>query len=182
VDDWRRADATIGVGFDERLQRIAREGGRVLALIEDVASVTAELGPLEIVERAGTGYEGDWASSFSWLYADRLAHRIPSGPRLDWAFATVAPDQVICGLTAEELRQNALAGLFLGWIQQPAALAVQLRVGPEVPLGRVPTEGRARLGKLILTTLRLARPRGSALGADPAATVLFHDLVEQLLG
>jgi len=153
------------------------------AKVRNVASVTAELGSLEIVERAGTGYEGDWASSFSWLYADRLAHRIPSGPRLDWAFATVAPDQVICGLSAEELRQNALAGLFLGWIQQPAALAVQLFVGPDGPLDRVPPEGSARLGKLILTTLRLARPRGRhALGADPAATVLFHDLVEHLLG
>src|SRR4029077_2621909 len=116
------------------------------------------LAGIEVVEREGTGYAGDWASSFSWLYADRLAHRIPSGPRLDWAFATVAPDQVICGPSAEELRRNGLAGLFLGWIQKPAALALQLAVGSDGAVEQPPSSGRARSGNLILTTLRLARP------------------------
>lgn len=163
VDDWRQADLVIAVGFDRSVRSIVAEGGRALAFVDDASAVEAGLGTLEVIERVGTGYSGDWASSFSWLYGDRLATRIPSGPRLDWAFATVIPDQVILGAELADLARDGLAGLFLGWIQKPAALALQARLGR---------------GRLLLTTLRLARPKGEPLGIDPIATVMFQDFVE----
>lgn len=163
VADWRQADLVVGLGFGGALRSIVQDGGRALCLVDDAAAVTASLGRLEVVDRAGSGYEGDWASSFSWLDANRFVHRIPSGPRLDWAFASVVPDQVILGLDAEDIARDGLAGLFLGWIQKPAALALQ------VGLGR---------GERLLTTLRLANPKGDPLGVDPVATVLFQDFVD----
>ncbi len=163
ADDWRQADLVVAIGFDRAAHSIVAEGGRVLAVVDDAQAVTGGLGRLEVIEREGTGYSGDWASSFSWLYGDRLATRLPAGPRLGWAFATVFPDQVILGPEPADLARDGLAGLFLGWIQKPAALAIQSRLGR---------------GRLLLTTLRLARPKGEPLGIDPIATVLFQDFVE----
>jgi hypothetical protein len=161
--DAQQADLVVELVFDDALRSIVRDGARALCIVDDPGIVTTDLAPLEIVDRKGSGYEGDWASSFSWLYADRLVQRIPSGPRLDWAFATVISEQVILGLDAPGIAHDGLAGLFLGWIQKPAALALQAKLGR---------------GKLLLTTLRLARPKGNPLGVDPVATVLFEDFVE----
>ncbi len=160
------ADVLVGRGVTPDLLSAVEAGGRGLAVIGDRSAVNGSIEPLDIVDRAGSGYEGDWASSFSWLYPEHFQPRLPSGPRLDWAFASVTPEAVILGLSPEEIAQNALAALFLGWIQKPAALAVRIRVGA---------------GTLLVTTLRLFEPRGRPFGEDPAATVLFHDLVESLL-
>ncbi|HLZ09861.1 MAG TPA: hypothetical protein VKT80_14820, partial [Chloroflexota bacterium] len=61
--------------------------------------------------------------------------------------------------------RDGLAGLFLGWIQKPAALVLQVRIGR---------------GVAVITTLRVASPLDRALGEDPAATVLLGDLLEHL--
>ena len=159
------ADVIVSYRLDPATVDLIRSGARVLVAITNAADATASLGSLEFVDRDGSGYEGDWASNFNWLNPQRLAQRIPSGPRLDWAFATLAPDCVICGLEPEEIDRDGLAGLFLGWIQKPAALALQARIGR---------------GIVVITTLRVVSPLDRPLGEDPAATVLFGDLLDHL--
>jgi hypothetical protein len=178
--EWRQADASVSLGFSEASREIVRGGGRVLGLIEDVGNVAADLGSLAVIEREGTGYAGDWASSFAWVSPERLPHRVPSGPRLDWAFASVAPDQVLGGLKAEAIGREALAALFLGWLQKPVSLAIVREAADLEPNAGVLPEGQPS-GRALLTTLRLAQPRGSRLGEDPAATILFHDFVDYLI-
>jgi hypothetical protein len=153
----------IAIGLDWRAVDLLDDGKRVLVASES-APIPANV-TWRIIEREGTGYEGDWASNFNWLNPNLLRHRVPSGPRLDWAFMSVAPDRVIHGPSPEELARDGLASLFLGWIQKPAGLAVQFRHGPGVG---------------IMTTLHLIEPKGLPAGEDPTATVLLGDFIEHL--
>lgn len=165
--DPRGADVVLSVGLTDEAVSLAGEGARVLALAEkaDAVQASALPAPLEVVDRKGSGYEGDWASSFSWLDPGRLRTRVPSAPRLDWAFATVAPEAVILGPSAEQIGKTAWVGLFVGWARKPAALAWP------VPLGR---------GTLLLTTFGLVSPDDKTPGSDPVATVLLADLIAEL--
>lgn len=163
--DPTRADVVVSIGLNEEAISLARAGKPVLAVVESAAKVApaALPAPLEVLDRRGSGYEGDWASSFSWLYSHRQRTRIPSGPRLDWAYATVIPDAVLVGPDPAEIGRSAGAALFVGWAQKPAALS-----WPVTDFG----------GTILVTTLRLRSPRGGSLGEDPAATVLFADFLE----
>lgn len=165
--DPRGAGVVLSVGLSDAAIALAREGARVLALVEkaDAVQTSALPAPLEVVDRKGSGYEGDWASSFSWLDPDRLRTRVPAGPRLDWAFATVVPEAVILGPGPEQIGEVAFAALFVGWARKPAALAWPVSVGS---------------GSLLLTTLRLMPPDDETVGSDPVATVLLIDLIAEI--
>jgi hypothetical protein len=157
------ADVVIALGLDQRAIELLEHGQRVLVAGES-AAISNDL-KWKVVERDGTGFNGDWASNFNWVNPRLLHHRVPSGPRLDWAFSSVTPDRVIYGLTPEELARDGLVSLFLGWIQKPVGLAVQFRSGKGVG---------------VMTTLHLIEPKGLPTGEDPTATVLLGDLIEYL--
>lgn len=104
--------------------------------------------------RAGTAWQGDWATSFSWLKKQGPFATLPGSPLLEMEFAEIAPDAVYCGVPAWAARTHSWAGLALGWIHKPVSLLA------EMPYG---------LGHVTLTTFKLD------------ATTLAHNTVAQAL-
>lgn len=157
--DWLAAqgfslDESTGVhlatAWTDALQRHVEAGGRALVC----ATEASELGGLDgvaIEARQGTPRSGDWASSFAWVRPG--VTRLPGGPLIDFSWRGVFPEHVITGLAPAA----TMAGLFVGWVHLPAALAGTLALGQ---------------GELLITTFPVWPADDS-----PVRTVLLHDLI-----
>ena len=84
---------------------------------------------------------------------------MPGGPLLDETFDRVLPKHVISGCNLLDFQARVHAGLVVGWIHKPVALAV---------------EGSYGKGRFVVSTFRLFR---DTPGADPTATVLLDSLL-----
>jgi hypothetical protein len=115
---------------------------------------------VRVVNRDGTLWRGDWASSFAWLRRAGHFARLPGGPLLDETFDRVIPTHVICGCNLLDFQARVFGGLVVGWIHKPVALGVERSYGR---------------GRLVGSTLRLFRDDP---GADPTATMLLDAVVE----
>ena len=139
-----------------------RQGGR-LVLLPDSEFELSPLFPhwqnVKVQERAETLWQGDWASSFGWLHRSQAFSRIPGEPLLDETFDRVLPTHVISGCNLIDFQARVHAGLVVGWIHKPVALAVERRYGK---------------GRFVASTFRLFR---DPPGADPTATVLLDSLL-----
>ncbi len=161
------ADLIVTRNLDAALADSVREGSRVL-LVADSAMPLYPFFPhwqnVQIEARSGTPWQGDWASSFSWLHRQGPYSRLPGGPLLDLTFDRVIPTHVISGGNRHDFQGRVHAGLFVGWVHKPVALIMECGYGS---------------GRLLATTFRVSRdpPR-----ADPTATVLFDALIEKALG
>jgi hypothetical protein len=139
-----------------------RRGGRLLLLPEGDCS----LNPLfphwqavRVQNRDGTMWRGDWASSFAWLRREGTFAGLPGQPLLDETFDRVIPTHVIANCNLLDFQARVHAGLVVGWIHKPVALAVERAYGE---------------GHLVVSTFRLFR---DAPGADPTATALLDSLI-----
>jgi hypothetical protein len=119
---------------------------------------------VQVRSRTGTVWRGDWASSFAWLKRSGVFQNIPGGPLLDESFDRVIPEGVIAGCNLLDFQARVHAGLVVGWVHKPVALAV------EQPYGR---------GHMVASTFRLFN---DAPGADPTATVLLDSLILLAVG
>lgn len=122
------------------------------------------LSPFFWVTGRGGTYSGNWMSCWSWLRPGvhrRLGH--PELNPLKLPFVHVMPRHTILGLPVEDasLQPDFLAGQITGWVNHPAVHTVQFRYGT---------------GRVLMTTFALE----GALGKDPVATALLHDLVDWL--
>ena len=161
------AAVVVARAHDEMICDAVRRGARLLLLPE------AE-GPLypffphwqnvQVRGRNGTVWRGDWASSFSWLRRAGVFAGLPGGPLIDESFDRVIPSHVIAGCNSIDFQARVHAGLVVGWVHKPVALAV------EQPYGR---------GHVVASTFRLFR---DAPGADPTATVLLDSLIALAVG
>lgn len=134
-----------------------RDGGDLLYLC-------GGLSPFFWVTGRGGTYSGNWMSCWSWLRPDahpRLNH--PAMNPLKLPFVHVMPHLTILGLPVEDadVQPDFLAGQISGWVNHPAVHTVQFRYGA---------------GRVLMTTFALAQ----AIGADPVATALLHDLIDWL--
>jgi hypothetical protein len=82
-----------------------------------------------VIARAGTPWQGDWATAFSWLKKQGPFASLPGGPLLEMEYAEVAADAVIAGIPAWAYREHSWAGLALGWIHKPVSLLVKTAYG-----------------------------------------------------
>ena len=105
-------------------------------------------------------WEGDWVSNFSWMLPGAF-EGLPERAPLDFAYQRVAPDHVLLGYDPVAHRDEVLAGMFVGWLHDPAALAWEFTQGA---------------GRILLTTFRLA-PEGG-----PMASALLTALLRRLAG
>jgi hypothetical protein len=161
--DLQRASAIVADRLDEGLVSYVREGGRLLLLAGQPGAIGPGLAGVQSETRKDTPWEGDWISSFTWLRREGPFARFPGGPLLDHAFDRVIPDCVLVGFQPWEFEAHVHAGLFVGWIHKPVALAAE----------RLHGRGRA-----VLTTFQLTN---DAPGADPTATILLDALIELTL-
>jgi hypothetical protein len=139
-----------------------RRGGRMLLLPESDCDLTPffpHWQNVRVLERRGTLWRGDWASSFSWLRRGHAFARLPGGPLLDEAFDRVLPLRVIAGCNLLDFQARVHAALVLGWIHKSVALALERGYGR---------------GRVVVSTFRLFRDPPLS---DPTATTLLDALI-----
>ncbi len=161
VDDIGSADVAVTGHLTEAIREHALAGGKVLWLAEsDDAQQTQLTGTIgaHIGPRAGTTWSGDWASNFNWLCQDVLFKDIPTGGRVDFAFADLTPEHVIHGVHPYSFSDDVHAGLFLGWIHKAVALVAERQVGA---------------GRVFISTFRLK----DHLANHPVAAVMLRDML-----
>lgn len=128
--------------YTQALQTSVQRGETLILLLgpESQAKSDAHLPGVSVVPREGTFWQGDWATSFSWLNRSGPFADLPGTPLLDMPYADIMPDAVIAGVPTWAMRHRSWAGLALGWLHKPVSLLV------DIPYGK---------GKLIATTFKL---------------------------
>ena len=152
------ADLVVVERMTDELRWYAQNGGRVLWLAEQPESQQAHLGSISIAQRHGRSWQGDWASSLSWIRQDKMFGDIPTGGTVDFAFADLTPETVIVGLTPRDFAANVHSGLFVGWLHHVVALVA------ERPIDR---------GRLMICTYAIR----DHLGTHPVASIMMRDLI-----
>lgn len=148
--------------YTASLQTAVQRGAHLLLLAgpdfgKDAAAVRLPVGA--VTARAHTAWQGDWATSFSWLKKTGPFAALPGDPLLEMEYAAVMPDAVITGIPAWRYRDLSWAGLALGWIHKPTSLLAK------IPYGR---------GAITLTTFDLTAER---VAGDVVAQALMAGLV-----
>ena len=161
TDDAGEADLVVVETLTDRLAqlRAGRRAGALAGRAPD--SYQTHLGPWGVAGRQGRSWQGDWASSMSWIRQDRLFQGIPTGGTVDFAFADLTPETVIVGLTPRDFASRVHSGLFVGWVHHIVALVA------ERPVDR---------GRLMICTYRLR----DHLGQHPVATIMMHDMIQHM--
>lgn len=153
----QRAQVLITDRWDAPAQAFAAAGGAVVVL-PAARSESETIGPLRVIPRSGD-LSGDWITNFNWLDTSRPPARFLRGlgPLLGAAAAAIIPQRLLAGWPASA-RADVLGGFFLGWVHDAYPVLVQARAGR---------------GRLVVTTLPLAR----AYGRDPLATTLLRSII-----
>ena len=164
VTDATDPEAIIVSHYYTTALQDAIQGGAHLLILAgtdfNTAETRARLPIGGIVTRAGTIWQGDWATSFSWLKKQGPFAQLPGGPLLEMEYAQIMPDAVIAGVPAWLGREHNWAGLALGWIHKPVSLL---------------TKGDYGLGSMVVTTFNLS---AETLVDNVVAQALFAGLVE----
>jgi hypothetical protein len=155
------ADLVVVERMTDELRWYVQNGGRVLWLAEQPESQQAHLGSISIAQRHGRSWQGDWASSMSWIRQDKMFGDIPSGGTVDFAFADLTPETVIVGLTPRDFAANVHSGLFVGWLHHVVALVA------ERPIDR---------GRLMICTYAVR----DHLGTHPVASIMMRDMIARV--
>ncbi len=163
VTDQETADLVVVERMTDELRWYVQNGGKVLWLAEEPDSEQTHLGTISIAQRQGRSWQGDWASSMSWIRQDKIFGGIPTGGTVDVAFADLTPETVIVGLTPRDFAANVHSGLFVGWVHHLVALVA------ERPIDR---------GRVMICTYRLR----DHLGNHPVATLMMRDMISRLAG
>jgi len=157
VDDDAKVE--VAVALDQALAQRLANGARVLLLASPTANDAAAFAGLRIEDRGARGWWGDWMSNVNWQRSGLCPH-LPPGALLGMAYESVTPKAVISSVEPTQAA-DILAGIFVGWTHDPAALTAQFRAGE---------------GVLLATTFDLA----GGYGSDPIATAMLHDLLDYL--
>ena len=147
----------IATKFDDSIARRLRSGGRAIILANDKEALPA-MAPYKIAARAGSDLDGNWVTNFNWVRTNVAPFRSVAFTRvLGFESARVVPQYIIQGVRGEDYA-DVLSGIFYGWLNNNAALALQMNVGG---------------GKALITTFRF-----DEYGDDPYATHLLNELIK----
>ena len=139
--------------WDPMVANFLREGGKAVLVATNAKSITIASGlGIRLQERNTNGWWGDWCTSNIWFVPEHFPS-LPDTFRFDFEYQSIVPERVLTG----PLPENTMAGLFVGWLHNPAALVARL------PIGK---------GELIVTTFDIL----PNLGSDPIAALLLYDL------
>jgi hypothetical protein len=160
-------DMIVAAEIDKQIVNFVRNGGRLLYLPAQEASLYPffpHWQNVRVLERSGTLWAGDWASTFAWLVRSGPFSGFPGGPLLDETFDRVLPTHLINGINLLDFQGRVHAGIVIGWIHKPAAYVVERAYGH---------------GRFVVSTFRLFRDPPAA---DPTATMLLHELLRLAKG
>ncbi len=155
----------VATRYGRQMQAAIQQGARGLLIADENFALSKDnlrLPAGAIVAREDTQWEGDWATSFSWLRKRGPFAGLPGGPLLEMEYADIMPDAVHAGLPAWAARSHSWSGLALGWIHKPVSLLSVL------PYGH---------GRIAITTFKL---NAGALGNNAIAQALLGGILEVL--
>jgi hypothetical protein len=161
VETLAEADVAVVTMLTDDLREYIQRGGQVLWLAESESALQTYLPDLEVVARRGTTWEGNWASTFSWINQDRMFGSLPTGGRVNFAFAGLTPEHVLSGYRPADFARAVHAGLTVGWLHKTTALIAERHHGH---------------GRLLSSTFRLS----DHLGTHPIATCMVMDMIAAL--
>jgi hypothetical protein len=157
-----RPTLIVASTLDNRVERHLRAGGRAL-IIANTKEALPPSAPFKITPRAGSDLDGNWVTNFNWIRASAPSPFAAVGFTniLGFESARVVPRFVIQDVPGAHY-EDVLAGVFYGWLNNNAALAVQLRAGN---------------GRALLTTFNF-----DDYGRDPYATHLLDAMIAYASG
>jgi hypothetical protein len=153
----------VATVYTAALQEAVQQGASLLLLVSPTsldASDRAHLPTCQPIARAGTGWQGDWATSFSWLRKTGPFATLPGNPLLEMEYTEIMPDVVLSGIPARSFPNSSWASLALGWIHKPVSLL------HKAPYGN---------GEIVTTTFKLT---SESLQENVVAQALFAGCVE----
>jgi len=159
------AEIVVASRYTRSLETYIQQGGRVLLLADLGATGDEPAVPLpvgQIVPRAGTPWQGDWATSFAWVKKQGPLAHLPGTPLLEMEWASIMPDAVIAGLPSWVQQDHSWAGLAVGWVHKAVSLLAVM------PYGR---------GQILMTTFKL---NATTLVNDAIAQALLAGMVNML--
>lgn len=162
-DGMNRRSLVLTTTLDDAVRAFAIKGGRVILVAAGPESVPhLRNSDLALVPSDISGPWGDASRCVIWSRGSgpvrALLAGIVSGREVsDWQ-----PRSVLTGMNPTAT-DDVIAGVFVGWLQNPAAVTAQFRAGA---------------GKVLATTFDLLRSYGS----DPAATTLLADMIAYASG
>jgi hypothetical protein len=151
------SNIAVSSGLVEEAVSLVEKGGRVLFLLEESQPGSLLFSRFRLADRREKERWGDWCTSFLWLknvFTGRLFYE----GHLGMPFIECVPSMVLEALSPRDMR-SALGGIFTGWMREPAATIVPVKLG---------------LGLAVLCTFRLMKN----LVKDPVSTALFCSLVD----
>ncbi len=161
ISDAGSKKLMIATVYDDAVERHLRGGGRVIVLANSKDALPARL-PFKVTPRAGSDLDGNWVTNFNWIKRDAAPFRdVAFAPLLGFESAATVPQYVIQNVRAEDYA-DVMSGIFYGWLNNNAALAMQMRVGE---------------GKAFVTTFRF-----NAYGSDPYPTRLLDSMIRYASG
>jgi hypothetical protein len=146
----------VATTIDSQVKRYLQNGGRALILADAKEALPAN-SAYKIRPREGSDLDGNWVTNFNWAKTGIAPfNEVALTKILSFEAANTIPRYVIQGVRAADY-DDVLSGIFYGWLNNNAALAVQMRAGN---------------GKLFITTFRF-----NAYGNDPYATRLLDAMI-----
>ncbi len=165
ASDAAAGEIVIAGVYDQAIRGHLHQGGRVILLADAETNSRPGALPLPIghvTARAGTSWQGDWATSFSWLRKTGPLSGLPGGVLIEMEFEPIIPDAVIEGVPTWLMKTRSWAGLAVGWVHKAVSLLFVTRYGK---------------GELLTTTFRL---NAETLAQDAVAQTLFAGILELL--
>ena len=153
------AGVTVTTRLDEQVMERLGAGETVLCLADSTTQVPEHF-PFTLIRRdTAAWYDGNWASSLSWVRRSRPPFsEVNFGPTIGFEAAAMGLPLVIGNIKPEDF-SDVLSGMFVGWVHLNAGYVAQVRAGK---------------GKLVLCTLPLA----AECGRDPYATTVLGALLK----
>jgi hypothetical protein len=150
----------LATAVDDFVKSHLRGGGRAI-ILADSKDALPPGASIKVVPREGD-LDGNWVTNFNWVRINREPFKsVAFGPLLGFEGVEAVPRFVIRDVAGADY-EDVLAGIFYGWINNNAALCVQMKAGA---------------GRVLLTTFRF-----DSYGRDPYATRLLDAMIAYVGG
>ena len=164
LDAMNRGTVALTTRLDDAVREFALKGGRVILVADGPDSIPDLVrSDLAVVPRSASGPWSDLSKCVMWIRNAGPMRGVAFDPVPGFYCSEMFPRSVLVGLDVVKNPNDVFGGLFVGWLQNPAAVAAQFKAGD---------------GKVFATTLDLLRSYGS----DPAATTLLGDIIAHVAG
>jgi hypothetical protein len=147
--------------IDRSVQTYLRNGGLTILIAGTKEALPAD-SDFKVMPRAGSDLDGNWVTNFNWTRTDAQPFKSVAFNRVQGFEAEASiPRFIIQGVRGAEY-DDVASGIFYGWLNNNAALAMGMRAGA---------------GKIFATTYRF-----DAYGRDPYTTHLLDAIIRYTRG